>query len=343
MTRISAFLVVVFCFFSTSWATNTSDPTSGPPFFGSDPPERLLFKAPTIVLARAVSPVLTDVHFPGSICSSTEEYFRFCDHIAQPKANIAAFEVIEVLKGNAPARFTLPNSILFRIDHTSTPMQVQNHFEDHTHPEFWVQFGGRVSSRAEYFDYTAGFVEGEIYLLFPDYGTDKSYELIRSEDDKWLNFVRNFFENFEHFKKYYSSDEFKILDFYEKISRSEYVYIIRMPKCSEKIAYVDETLIGEPITAFELSLDWIKLCTGRPMSVRHRQYLLAGGLPLRVDTPLYRHNIYEISETGEVLGKTLDYGFQFSLEDFGGGASSLNDLSTSPRIDDLRKFLENSQ
>ena len=110
-----------------------------------------------------------------------------------PVFNLYKFEVIEVLKGEATEQIVhagikhIPQSGAKGLGHDYD-------FENHNEKEFWASDMGRtydvwgqsLCGRQTYF------TENQTYLIFPDkFGALKSGEIIRSEDDKWLQYVRD--------------------------------------------------------------------------------------------------------------------------------------------------------
>lgn len=100
---------------------------------------------------------------------------KFCMH---------EMKVIEVIKG-APA--ALP--AVYNLKRGKV-----NDFDHHSAEPFWNDWVGRSSGDFE-FDCMGApahfFKAGETYLFFPDFAADaKAAEVIRSDDDKWLKYVR---------------------------------------------------------------------------------------------------------------------------------------------------------
>ena len=106
----------------------------------------------------------------------------------------ARFEVIEVLKGEVPAEFTVDGSTYIELKEPTfwspgTDPALTDDFDGHR--------GGEPFSGNHRYHFTGGdcslvpvFIAGESYLIVLDDRHWASYEIVRSEDDLWLQKVR---------------------------------------------------------------------------------------------------------------------------------------------------------
>ena len=125
---------------------------------------KLVEQADTILIAKAIK---------------VQTIKSISNKLSQPTKT--TFQIIEKLRGNPQKE----------IAYTSYFDQYSNNdFKDHTEAEFWKYGIGRKAA-----DTSCGpwhsFVEGEIYLLFPNhFNAYKSAEVLKSDDDKWLHYVK---------------------------------------------------------------------------------------------------------------------------------------------------------
>jgi len=101
------------------------------------------------------------------------------------------FRIIDVLKGKAK---DIPPVRIYNEEQWRAAERGTTDFNAHTDEAYWTETGGRMTP----FTYGHGlcgpqhtFYDGERYLLFPDQLLSmKSAELIKSNDDAWLAYVR---------------------------------------------------------------------------------------------------------------------------------------------------------
>ena len=94
---------------------------------------------------------------------------------------------VEVLKGDSP------KEIVFHSNRVQ--QKPSDDFNGHTEDRFWGDDVDRSEWPCCICGPDHGFIEGELYLLFPDaFGARKSAEAIKSEDDLWLAYVRESLE-----------------------------------------------------------------------------------------------------------------------------------------------------
>ena len=99
-----------------------------------------------------------------------------------PYATLFYLKPIRTLKGEPPERIEFMS---FSPEQSSS-----RDFDGHKEEEFWSQDIGRSNWPCCICGPDHFFEPGETYLLFPDsFGAMKSAELIKSDDDKWLNYV----------------------------------------------------------------------------------------------------------------------------------------------------------
>ena len=102
------------------------------------------------------------------------------------------FRIIEVVKGEEME--LTPHTVYPRhLGGQRQPTYKGSDFNQHSDPDFWKKKIGRSDERETSCGLVAlhTFKDGHRYLYFPDilWGM-KSAELIRSEDDKWFQYVR---------------------------------------------------------------------------------------------------------------------------------------------------------
>lgn len=97
------------------------------------------------------------------------------------------FEVIEVIKGRVPEIFILENG------QYATPgtkdWRIGDDFDGHRDGNLLAVANSRVGNDADC-QIRPVFVAGESYLIFLDHPHWAAYEIVRSEDDLWLQKVR---------------------------------------------------------------------------------------------------------------------------------------------------------
>jgi len=112
------------------------------------------------------------------------------------------FEIIEVIKGDSQligrltySAFQTPNVDQLNIPSPDDASDSETDFDRHTAPEFWGENGGRMmlgtSRKYGLCHHYFTFKTGETYLLIPE-GLEhvKGAEIIRTEDDAWLAYVK---------------------------------------------------------------------------------------------------------------------------------------------------------
>ncbi len=97
------------------------------------------------------------------------------------------FEVIEVLKGDVPSPFTLPIGSYAALD--TNPALIGDDFDGHREGNLLALYYSR-SFNNSLCEMVPVFVPGESYLIFLDHPHWSAYEIVRSEDDLWLQKVR---------------------------------------------------------------------------------------------------------------------------------------------------------
>ncbi len=99
------------------------------------------------------------------------------------------FETIEVLSGYVPKRFTIPNG--FALSGWKQGVgSLETDFDSHRDLSFWDENNARQWNSADCNMYPT-FSVGNSYLLFLGAPHWKAYEAVKSEDDLWLQTVRN--------------------------------------------------------------------------------------------------------------------------------------------------------
>ena len=101
------------------------------------------------------------------------------------------FRIIETLKGE---RANIAPKRVYNAEEWRGSKRGKTDFNGHRDEAFWTEMGGRMVS----FQYGLGlcgpdfvYYPGERYLMFPgELLSMKSAELIKSDDDKWLAYVR---------------------------------------------------------------------------------------------------------------------------------------------------------
>ncbi|MCX7552344.1 hypothetical protein OS175_00510 [Marinicella sp. S1101] len=107
-----------------------------------------------------------------------------------PNATYYLFQVKEVLKGKEES------TIIIRIEETelTDPCKLNNDFTGHTESNFWSSNAGRMvmSNHREDHGLTTCFNFDTDYLILNESQFNyKSYEMIKSEDDEWYQFIKN--------------------------------------------------------------------------------------------------------------------------------------------------------
>ena len=103
------------------------------------------------------------------------------------------FERIEVLKGRTPLRFTIPNGFELSQVRDATGFEggsLETDYDGHRDPKFWEQKYARQWNTAAC-ALLPTFTVGNRYLLFLGTPHWQGYERIRSDDDAWLEAVRD--------------------------------------------------------------------------------------------------------------------------------------------------------
>lgn len=138
----------------------------------------LVQRTETIVWARALG---------GS--GETEKVWR-------KPYELVLFETIEVLKGEVPARFTLPNGFLvpdLQENRVSLGVSEESDFDSHRNPRFWEEHHARQWNSSDC-QMRPTFSVGSRYLLFLGQQHWQGYEKVETEDDLWLTTVRGLLE-----------------------------------------------------------------------------------------------------------------------------------------------------
>lgn len=131
----------------------------------------LVSNSNTIVLARVVG-------------GGDESFFAWAG-----KRQRAKFETVEVLRGNVPDSFSLPNGIL-GLDNEHDA----GDFNGHRDSVFWDKQITRQWNMPDC-EMLPVFFKDRTYLIFLDHPHWRAYEEIRSKDDLWLSAVRKLIED----------------------------------------------------------------------------------------------------------------------------------------------------
>lgn len=97
------------------------------------------------------------------------------------------FEVIEILKGEVESPFTL--SVGRYATLTTSEVEIGDDFDGHRDGKLLSLIYSRQGNTATC-EMDPVFVPGESYLIFLDHPHWSAYEIVRSEDDLWLQKVR---------------------------------------------------------------------------------------------------------------------------------------------------------
>lgn len=164
--KILKSLVVVTLVYCATFATAMA--CTAPPTEFTKPKRLLVADSDQIAWARALEP--SDIR---ALLGLSDEAPRF--------------EVIEVLKGEVASPFTL--SVGSYADLDTNPALIGDDFDGHRDGNLLALYNSRSfnNSRCEM---APVFVPGESYLIFLDHPHWAAYEIVRSEEDLWLQTVR---------------------------------------------------------------------------------------------------------------------------------------------------------
>jgi len=117
-----------------------------PSYHSGNPPERVVLSANTIVLAVAVRSEVGDQVFPGSPCSELRvdyDHYVCSEYLDGSTAAFVSFDVVEVLKGWSPPRFSMPGGRLLTQQFALDNPRFSETYDNHTDSAYWAYDGGR--------------------------------------------------------------------------------------------------------------------------------------------------------------------------------------------------------
>ena len=138
------------------------------PIEQTKPKRQLVADANQIAWARALAP-----HNPLTSLGALGEPVRF--------------RVIEVLKGQVPEIFSLENGQYATAE--TEKWLIGDDFDGHRAGNFLATHKGRVVNDSDC-EIRPVFVAGEHYLIFIDHPHWAAYEIVRSRQDRWFDYVR---------------------------------------------------------------------------------------------------------------------------------------------------------
>lgn len=198
---------------------------------------------PLILLSLFIKPVFSCYRMSPTAGFGIDELLAYSKEVVLAKAETVdygkvTFEINEVLGKYTP--FSLP---YIYMNNGSTDEYDSSDFSNHSESVFWNSDTGRASFPCCICEPIHTFSRGHTYLLFIDaFGAMKSAERIRSNDDRWLKFVR------KNLKEKNSSTVFEVYSGFENpnvvtSSDSEYSgYVIK--SSNESLEYRLKTAIG---------------------------------------------------------------------------------------------------
>jgi len=152
----------------------------------------------------------------------------------------AKFETVEILKGNAPKMFSLPNGILGLENE-----QDARDFGGHRDAVFWDKHVTRQWNAPDCRMYPM-FFQDRTYLIFLDHPHWRAYEEIRAEDDLWLAAVRRLLTD-------PSLESGMSLTLKEWLGLSQGIFVGRIESCKGPTLSVDEVLHGQFASSWRYS------------------------------------------------------------------------------------------
>lgn len=302
---------------------------AGGSFHLSYPPHKPITNAKTIVLAKAIEPNLVDLSVTSFHDFETCQMW-FCKTAS---TSSPAFQTIEVLKGNAPDLFRLPIGTMHRSSGESGGVD----FNGHTDELFWIHGAGRAVNDSACIISTS-FTAGQTYLIFIDYVSMKSYELILSEEDQWLQYVRGRVAREKAFQAYAETPQHLIDSFYRRLSSLTALYLARWEDCLDGKLRIERTLNGLPQE--DLSIQTVPYQFCREVDPENEGSLFLLGTPALAPKNLLWGNVmmHRVHENGDIDLSRLPYADDISWNTSNGTVQHASDLDLNATLQSVESY-----